>query len=378
MRMRPSHIIIVFLLMTGLVALPTVVAQKTSITDLHYPAGIKADSTEPISVTATISYQNAAPSYLLAVGIVDMTAAQQSIVPGIATSSPDQCGFQPSLAAFCLTAPRNSSGAEHVQFKIGGILGSPLLQTSWKLNMTAVLLTSNRTIVENSASSVLFTIVVSPMILTVKVPSTIAVTIDGTQQSPGPIELPVSPGVHVISVPSKVQVDSATRLRFDGWTDGFGLPNRTVTIEMSRTFEAVYVTQYLLTIAGQGVSATGQGWYDAGSTATITVSQTEPMAGILGLLGGKLRFQGWLESKQLLAESPMSKIVMDKPHTLTIAWQADYILPMIISAVAIIILGLAYLAVHRRNVARSRIRERTQPRTKQTKKRQAGRMWSER
>lgn len=350
--LRPFRIAVVFLLLAILTTLPSVHAQTTGIADLHYPFGVVAGSPDPISVTATVSYRNAEPSYLLVVGIVDMGGTPQLVVPGIATSSPDQCAFQPTLAAFCIITPHNSSGPEHVEFKIGGVLGHRLPEGNWRLNMTAALLTSNRTIVENSASSALFTITVSSMFLAVKVPAAITVTVDGLQQSPGPIQLPISAGSHILSVPSIAQVDSTTRLRFDGWADGFAVSNRTVTIEMSRSYEAVYVTQYRLAIAGQAVSATGQGWYDAGSIATFSVAETEPMGSILGLLGGKLRFQGWYEGNQLLADSSTSMIIMDKPHTLTVNWQADYTIPLIISGVVLIALGLSYFTIRHRDSTR--------------------------
>lgn len=351
--MRISKIAVLLIIFASLAStLPDAYAQTTTIADLHYPFGVVAGSPDPIFVTATVSYRNAGHSYLLVVGIVDMGGTPQTVVPGIATSSPDQCAFQPTLSAFCIITPHNSSGPEHVEFKIGGILGRPLPEGNWKLNMTAALLTSNRTIVENSASSALFTITVSSMILTVKIPAAITVTVDGMQQSPGPIQLPISAGPHTISVPSTAQVDNTTRLRFDGWADGFAVPNRTVTIEMSRSYEAVYVTQYRLAVIGEAVSATGQGWYDAGSIATFSVAETEPMGGILGLLGGKLGFQGWYEGNQLLADSSTSMIIMDKPHTLTVNWQADYTIPLIISGVVLIALGLAYFAIRHRNSTR--------------------------
>jgi hypothetical protein len=231
---------------------------------------------------------------------------------------------------------------------IGGILASPLSQGSWKLNITAALFTSNGTLVKNSASSNLFTITVSPAILTVQVPVAVAATVDGKQQPLGPIQLPLQRGTHTISVPTTAQMNSTTRLSFNGWADGFVGPNRTVTIQTTSTYKAVYVTQYLLEISGQPSSASSQDWYDAGSIATISVPQTEPMPGILGLLGGKQGFQGWYENNQLLSNSPSSVIIMNKPHTLTVVWTADYTLPIVIAGLVLVALGLAYFVISRK------------------------------
>lgn len=352
--MRSSRIIALFLLFAFLASmLPIAHAQTTSIIDVHYPTSFVAGSLNPISVTATVSYRNAEPGYSLLVGISNIGEGPAKIIPGIATSSPDRCVNQPILAAYCQVKPHNSTGVEHLEFKIGGILGDPQKEGEWNLNMTAAFATTNNTLVENSGSTVLFTITVSSMILTLRVPAAVAVTVDGVQQPPGPVQLPVLAGAHNLSVPITTQVGNTTRLKFDSWADGFSVPNRTVTISSSRSYEAVYVTQYRLTITGQAASATGQGWYDAGSIATFSVANAEPMNGTIGLLGGKLRFQGWYEGNKLETNSSTDMIVMDKPHTLTVLWRPDYTIPLIITALVPIILVLAYLIIHRRASARS-------------------------
>jgi len=332
--------------------LPIAHAQTTSIIDVHYPTSLVAGSLNPISVTATVGYRDAAPDYYLAVVISNVGETPAKTIPGIATSSPDRCVNEPILAAYCLVKPRNSTGLEQLEFKIGGILGTPQNEGAWKLNMTATLITPNSTLVENSGSTVLFTISVSPMILTIKTPATVAVAVDGIEQPPGPVQVPVSAGAHNLSVPITVPVDNETRLKFDSWSDGFAVPNRTVKINFSTGYEAAYVTQYRLTIAGPATSATGQGWYDAGSVAIFSVADAEPMSGIPGLLGGKFRFQGWYEGNRLQTNSSTDMIVMDKPHTLTVHWQPDYTMPLIVMVVVPIILILAYLIIHRRATAK--------------------------
>jgi hypothetical protein len=354
MMLRILRIIALFLLFVSLASiLPNAQAQTTSITDLSYPTSFDAGSLNPISVRATVGYRNSGPGYSLLVEISNIGEAPAKIIPGIATSSPDRCVNQPILAAYCQVKPNNSTGVEHLEFKIGGILGNPQKEGEWNLNMTAALATANNTLVENSGSTVLFTITVPPVILTLRVPAAVAVTVDGVKQPPGPVQLPVSAGAHNLSVPITTQVDNTTRLKFDSWADGFFAPNRTVKINSSESYEAVYVTQYRLTITGQAASATGQGWYDAGSIATFSVANAEPMNGTIGLLGGKLRFQGWYEGNKLETNSSTDMIVMDKPHTLTVLCRPDYTIPLIITLVVPIILVLAYLITHRRAGAKS-------------------------
>jgi hypothetical protein len=345
--LRAYLAIFLCLLFICLTLLPSVHAHTTKIAELRHPTGIVAGSLDPISVTATVSYQDSEPGYFLVVGILN-TIVPFRVIPGIATSFPDQCVNEPVLAAICVIKTNSTSGVEHLEFKVGGILGDQQGEGSWNLNMTAALITSNDTLVENSESSILFSITISSVILTVTVPASVTVSVDGVKQTPGPVQVPVSSGPHSIAVPAIAQVDNETRLRFDSWTDGFVVPNRTVKISVSRSLEAVYVAQYRLSIAGQATSAMGQGWHDTGSVVTISVADTEPMSGILGLLGGKLRFQAWYDNNRLLTNSSVDAIVMDKPHTLTVLWQADYTMPLLIIAAIVIVLILAYFVIHRR------------------------------
>jgi hypothetical protein len=297
---------------------------------------------------------------MLVVGILNM-GTPSNIVPGITTSSPDQCANPSVLTALCTIQTNNSQGVEHLEFKIGGILGDSLGVGNWNLNITAALTTSNNTLVRNSGSTISFNIAVSPMILTVKVPAGVAASIDGVKQPPGPALVPISAGSHNMTVPLMVEFNNETRLKFGRWSDGIAIPNRTVKISASRTYEAIYVKQYRLRINGQANSAVGQGWYDVGSDATISVADTEPMIGILGSLGGKLRFQAWYEENKLLTNSSVGMVVMDRPHTLTILWQADYTTPLTYLAVIVAVLILAYFAIYHRSRSKApprRVRKR--------------------
>ena len=353
------RIIFLCLLFISLTSLPSVRAQTTSITELHYPTSTAATDLNPISVTATISYRDARPGYMLVVGILNV-GAPPKIVPGITTSSPDQCANPSVLAAECTIQTNNSQGVEHLEFKIGGILGNSPGLGNWILNITAALTTSNNTLVQSSVSSISFSITVSPMILTVQVPAGVAASIDGVKQPPGPVQVPISAGSHNMTVPVTVEFNNETRLEFSRWSDGFAVPNRTVKISASTTYEAIYVKQYQLRINGYANSALGQGWYDAGSNATVSVADTEPMSGILGLLGGKLRFQAWYEENKFLTNSSVGMIVMDRPHTLTVLWQADYTTPLTYLGVIMFVLILSYFIIHRQsraNAPRRRVRK---------------------
>ena len=65
------------------------------------------------------------------------------------------------------------------------------------------------------------------------------------------------------------------------------------------------------------INATGAEWYDDGEIARFSVPTIVPMNGFLGVLGGKLKFQGWYEQGKLVTEQANDTISMTEPHTIT-------------------------------------------------------------
>ncbi len=356
--------LVCLLVISLLLAFPSVhAAQTTRIYELVHPIHTLAGGLEPIPVTAIVFYNDTAPGNSLRVAILDADKTPQTIVPGIVTSSFDPCVNPPVLAALCAIHLSASSGAEHLEFKIGGILGDKRGPGIWNLNITAVLLDSNNQLIPKSVSTILFAIQLVPATLRVTVPAAVSVTVDGVKQPPGPAQVGVALGEHNMTVPSLAQVDPTTRVRFDHWADGPTDTSRRVFITNDTNIEAVYVTQYLLTITGPQLTSMGAGWYDEGTTATFSVPSVEPMSEPLGFLGGKLKFQGWYENGKLLTDQTTGTITMNKPHTIAAVWQTDYSLPAAILVGIIIILAFAYLTARRRRTAK-----RTRPRTRRRPK----------
>jgi hypothetical protein len=251
------------------------------------------------------------------------------------------------------------AGAEHLKFQIGGILGDKHAIGTWNLNITTALVDQTGKLVEDSANSISFAVQLTPAILTVVVPASVAVSVDGMKQPTGPTQVPVVVGDHNITVPTFAQVDASTRVRFDHWPDGSTNPNTTLFVGNDTNIEVAYVTQYLLTVAGPQLTSTGAGWYDADATATFSVASTEPMNDPLGALGGKLRFQSWYEDGKLLTDQTSGSITMHQPHTVTAVWQADYSQPAtIIVGIMIIAFAIAYLLVRKAKVQSRKRRRR--------------------
>src|SRR5208337_633327 len=151
-----------------------------------------------------------------------------------------------------------------------------------------------------------------------------------------------------ISVPSQTVSQSAgSQLVFNGWTvDGNNQGGSTLSLQMNapHTVVAQYTQQYYLTVQSlQGVTS-GQGWYNAGSNAQISVSTPpSPMFGVNWV------FDGWQGSTQSSSQS--ATVVMNGPMTVTATWHQDStVLYITIAAIiAIIAVGgaLFYKSKHK-------------------------------
>jgi hypothetical protein len=320
-------------------------AQTTQVYQVISPRNVVAGSENPILVSIIVYFNNTIAGYQLEVGILDAGLSPQRIVPGVVISSSNPCVNPPEVAALCVITARGASGVERIDFQIGGIFGGRTKPGAWDLNATSLLVDAQNNLVPGSASSKIFAISLTPVALNVTVPSPVAVSVDNVQQPPGSVAVGVSLGPHNLTVPMIVQENASTRLRFDHWSDGYSTASRSITVTNTTSLEAIFVTQNLLTLVGIQQNATVTGWYDADTNATFSANQSEPVTGWLGAIGGKLSFQGWYENGQLLTNSPTGTIAMDKRHTLTAVWQADYSLPatvilMIIAAVIVVFLVL--------------------------------------
>ena len=144
-----------------------------------------------------------------------------------------------------------------------------------------------------------------------------------------------------------------SRLVFQGWSvdghsaqAGVSLP---VRMDSPHVVTAQYKQQYYLMVkTDQGV-ASGEGWYDAGSTATIYVST--PVSTNYGV---KIVFSGWQGAIQTNSQS--AKVLMDSPKTAIASWGTDSTVLNLTIAVCIIaallIAGsiLAYAVLNRRSL----------------------------
>jgi uncharacterized repeat protein (TIGR02543 family) len=144
-------------------------------------------------------------------------------------------------------------------------------------------------------------------------------TIDGKAYSLS--SLPVSfiwaPGSsHDIQATSTVSGASGTQYVFDSWNDGNTSSSK--TISDGGIYTAEYQTQYFLTVASAFGQPTGQGWYNSGSMAAISVVTPVEQAGT------KRIFTGW--SGDYTGNTASASVTMTKPKTVMASWKTQYYL----------------------------------------------------
>jgi len=309
-------------------------AQTTDITHLVFSSSVTAGSLEPTPVNVAIPYTGAKPGFWLMVGIVDLKL-NNTIVPGTAMGSPSPCLNQAAAEAFCQAQLQSESGVENMQFQIGGIFANTRHPPgTWDLQMKAEILDSNMTVLSRSA--VAFAINLAPVLVTVEVPGNATFWVDGNTSTGGVV--PVALGRHSVAVPMFVTINDTERMRFDSWADGFAQPNRTLFVSSNVKLSVVYYPQYRLSINTNvaGASVAGAGWYDGGSLASFSVTETQlSTGGVLDLLGAKVVFQGWFEDGKLITANPSGSIEMNTPHTILAQWTTDYSIPIILFALVV-------------------------------------------
>ena len=110
-----------------------------------------------------------------------------------------------------------------------------------------------------------------------------------------------------------------TRYIFLTWiVDGVSKTGNPVSIAMDAPHTATtsYKTQHYLTVTSEYGDPQGAGWYDEGSTATVSV--TSPVGTLI-----RQFFTGW--SGGSTATTPSATVLMSSPQTVTANWRTDYL-----------------------------------------------------
>lgn len=124
--------------------------------------------------------------------------------------------------------------------------------------------------------------------------------------------------VAIFSVaPTLIDCGNGTRRVFTAWTGDLTTASSSASILMGspKTVIAGWRTQYYLAVESDYGEPEGEGWYDAGSTATFSV--TTPEGFIV-----RQAFAGW--SGDSTAKTLTATLVMDAPRAVMASWRTDY------------------------------------------------------
>jgi photosystem II stability/assembly factor-like uncharacterized protein len=156
-------------------------------------------------------------------------------------------------------------------------------------------------------------------------PAGVSVAIDGVQYTSQQLLVNIfeweNGTTHAMQVTAIILGNSGVRYAFQHWTDGSKDLSRSITVTKHGDYSALFNTQYELKVISDFGNPQGGGWYDAGSKATFSITSLSPQPGLLGLLGGKVVFQGW--TGYVVAGSPTSTITMNGPKTVQAIWRTD-------------------------------------------------------
>jgi hypothetical protein len=119
---------------------------------------------------------------------------------------------------------------------------------------------------------------------------------------------------------------AGVRLSFSSWSgdaSGTGLTSNSILMNGPKTATAVYTTQYYLQVQSAYATASGSGWYDAGTTATASVDR----ANVTLSMGRRQAFVSWSGDASGSGAAASNLITMDGPKTAKAVWQLqDYVL----------------------------------------------------
>lgn len=185
--------------------------------------------------------------------------------------------------------------------------------------------------------------------LTVKSPS---IFIDGhdyalTEET----TIPICEGIHTIKVDSPIYVGTGTRLIFDGWYINGTLLSRSQEISLeirgSTKLEAVWHTEYFVSVSTPYSSVNGSGWYSKDSRVLVKVKEKVVYTSYLT----RQVFDHWegLVPEDQSVEPGAVVIYVNEPRKLEAVWRPEMDYARLITLIAIcvcvllLVISIAYL-----------------------------------
>lgn len=167
--------------------------------------------------------------------------------------------------------------------------------------------------------------------LTINVPLNVTssgnvwVSINGVKYNvtSGQLQTSVPAGNVTVQIQPAVNTSLGVRQQFSAWSDGSLANPRKITVTSNVVLQAVYGTQYLLSITPNGGSTSLSGWYNANTFVGVTASNPSNVTAN----SSRLVFNGW--TGDMTSNSTSLQVNMTKPVSLKANWITQYYVTII-------------------------------------------------
>ncbi|MEM2642283.1 MAG: hypothetical protein QXU42_06890 [Thermoproteota archaeon] len=144
-----------------------------------------------------------------------------------------------------------------------------------------------------------------------------------------------------IKVSDTVDLHNGTRMVFASWMTSATIDKSTCNlifkVNSSMSLTASWKTQYYLTVKSECGTAQGEGWYEPGSQATVSISITRVEKNLFT----SYVFEGWKIDGELVSTSPTFTLTVTRPVSLTAAWRTETNLITVGAITGVILLIIA-------------------------------------
>ena len=133
----------------------------------------------------------------------------------------------------------------------------------------------------------------------------------------------VPSGTITVQIQSAVNTSPGVRQLFNSWGDGSSANPRQVQVTTNTILQAVYGTQYLLTVNPNMGTTTTSGWYTPNSVVTVSAANPSNVTAN----ASRLLFNGWTGGMNV--NSTSINVNMTQPLSLTANWIPQYYVTII-------------------------------------------------
>lgn len=139
----------------------------------------------------------------------------------------------------------------------------------------------------------------------------------------GQLQVSVPNGTVTVQLQPAVNTSIGVRQLFGGWSDGNLTNPRQIVVTSNTVLQAVYATQYLLSINQNGGTTTPSGWYFPGTAVQVNAANPSNVTAN----ASRLIFTGW--NGDFNSTSTSVTVNISKPITLTAGWTKQYYVTII-------------------------------------------------